>query len=267
MSFTLHGLNLTPALLGIWQPEPALGLAFATPGQEIIETIVWSVSLPAETDQANFLLQAGFQRLHQGRRETLKAVTRLQQLPQPGPGEAETLAYSFDPAAQLPSPEDRLRHYLQQLQDGEAESLPYAYGIGGDLSIMVADYREFMSEMGRLLHPTLLTMTEIGGENIAITRINLTGNLETRWRLSCSPDQRELHRQAVSLSIESRIALLQLLGQISAGAAILAVKFSLGSSLLALPAVWRYLQDVSRQVQVFYDTVLIKAELASEGRG
>jgi len=63
-----------------------------------------------------------------------------------------------------------------------------------------------------------------------------------------------LHRQILSLTLESRLALLQLLAQTSAGAVALAAKFSLpGGTVLALPATWRYIQDVMQQAQKIAD--------------
>jgi hypothetical protein len=105
-----------------------------------------------------------------------------------------------------------------------------------------------MEQVFQLLSPTLLAETRIEEKLQAVTMVSLTGNIKTTWHGEASLVHRQLHQETLSLSLESRIAMLQLVGQISTGAAALAVKFNIpGGQVMALPAAWAYLQDVMAQ--------------------
>ena len=60
----------------------------------------------------------------------------------------------------------------------------------------------------------------------------------------------QLHLQAVHLALGSRIALLRLLIVVGTGAAKLALRLVVpGAQLLVLPAVWKFVRDVLRELR------------------
>ena len=59
-----------------------------------------------------------------------------------------------------------------------------------------------------------------------------------------------LHHKAVQLALGSRIALVRLLIVVSTGAAKLALRLTVpGAQLLVLPAAWRFVRDVLKELQ------------------
>jgi hypothetical protein len=118
----------------------------------------------------------------------------------------------------------------------------------------VAEYKAFAGQTLRLLRPTLSVETQVGKKTLALTRVGLSGDFETAWRSPSTPDQAQLHQRTLSLTLGSRLVLLQLLAQTGAGAATLVAKFSLpGGAIMALPAAWRFIQDVIGQSQELVD--------------
>jgi hypothetical protein len=85
--------------------------------------------------------------------------------------------------------------------------------------------------------------TQVGGELIGRTHLQLIGTEHTVWRADCTAAEAELHSQTVGLSVASRIALVSMLGAALRGAArasaVLAVP---GGPLLLVPSVFRFIR-------------------------
>ena len=251
--FTVQGLTEGQAdLLGIWKPVSPPGLAFsaaiATEAElEADDEVVWSVSLPANPTLASKSVQHQVETLVVTQQAISQAGQALQRLPLHW---LEQTSFALEPAA---DPETTLRRNLAQLQSGEAK-VSFGLGLPTGWSQTVAEYQAFMQQMFRLLKPTLRVETQVEEALLAYTLVKLSGDSETAWGSQGPSTHIQLHRQILSLTLESRLALLQLLAQTSAGAVALAAKFSLpGGTVLALPATWRYIQDVMQQAQKVAD--------------
>ncbi len=254
--FTIKGLGLGIAedetLLGVWQTESGAQRdgfsfrAFSTAEAEQDEPIVWSVSLPFadDTEAAEQLLQTQQYNLHRSQQVTQQAVARLETIPPP--------ELSFN-VRRDESPEARLFAYVYHLQQIDEEQPDVSFGVEGLIQgweDTAAKFETFFSQTLQLLKPTMQVETRLGEGLMAYSHLHLAGDIETTWQGRSSEKQRHLHQQTVSLASQSRVAVLQLLGQISTGAAVLSARFSLpGGPLMALPAAWRYIQDVSMQAQ------------------
>lgn len=258
--FKIQGLVASEAdLLGIWQPTPipstelAFGLTDA-PAEEADTDLVWSVSLPADTNLAQSALHQRYHELQLTKAANDQAQRQLTTL---APQTSEQVSFGGLSPVETPeatTPADiRLWDTLAYLRGEEEQSLSFGIGpsdIAANWSQTVAEFQAFMKQVLQLMRPTLQVETNMGINLIAASQVGLTGDLTTNWYQTQSSANRSLHEQTLILSLQSRITILQLVGQISTGAAVLAVRFNLpGGQLMALPAAWRYLQDVSRQAR------------------
>jgi hypothetical protein len=251
--FTVQGLAGGQAdLLGIWKPVSPPGLAFSAPMAaetelEADDEAVWSVSLSANPSLASKSVQHQVETLAVTQQAISQAGQALQKLP---PHWLQETSFALEPAA---DPETILRRNLAQLQSEEAE-VSFGLGLPTDWSQTLAEYQAFVQQVFHLLKPTLRVETRVEGALLAYTLVELDGDSETAWSSQGLSTHNRLHGQILSLTLESRLALLQLLAQTSAGAVALAAKFSLpGGTVLALPATWRYIQDVMQQAQKVAD--------------
>jgi hypothetical protein len=248
--FTIQGIDAAQEpLLGIWQASPAPPVSFGIEAAEESE-LLWSVSLPAEPVQARASLDQGAEQVARTQRAVAQAGKALEDLPDYW---LEQTSFAFATTSEAAGPEITLRRNLAQLE-GQGAEFSYALSLPDDWSKTVAEYKAFAGQTLRLLRPTLSVETQVEEKTLARTRVGLTGDFDTAWRSPRTPDQAQLHQRTLSLTLKSRLALLQLLAQTGAGAATLVAKFSLpGGAIMALPAAWRFIQDVMEQAQELAD--------------
>ncbi len=148
---------------------------------------------------------------------------------------------SFGQFPDAESPEKKLYDHLDILTG----SISFGFDSRVDgLRRNTAEFKRFFDNALRFLRPTLKVKTHVEETPIARTRVNLSGDVRTIWHLR-QTEHFTLHCRILSASLQSRQMLLQLLSRAVSGATILAVKFSLpGGAITALPAAWRYIQDI-----------------------
>lgn len=266
--FVIHGLEAGADALGLWQvvaspvsfasapiPMNAAGGGFSDP-----PPIVWSVSLPANVADA----QRSIQQQRHILQTTQMAITESGYFLENLSPSLEMVSFGAAGIANMPDPEARLVESLAHLQGDEAAVsfgsgfLPKLPGLPDGWQATVADYQAFVQQTLQLVRPTLRVETKIENVLLAYTQARLTGDFDTVWveaenpnsQLKQSGSNQQTHQQILSLTIQSRLALLRLLAQTSVGAAALAAKFAVpGGAIVALPAAWRYIQDVVKQAQ------------------
>lgn len=251
--FTIRGLRGgQTGILGIWQPLSPTSHSFSTSTVMENETedddaeVVWSVSLPSCPAQAEETVKHQGQALHMARESMAKITLTLHSLPVHG---LEDTAFALEQIDDNTSPEATLYHHLAQLQHG-GEAVSFGPGWPTNWSQTVSDYQAFMQQVVQLLKPTLRVETQVEGVLHAYTRVGFSGDFETFFLGHSTSHYAQLHSHNLSLTLQSRQALLQLLAQTCTGAAVLAARFSLpGGVMMALPAAWRYLQDVMAQAK------------------
>ncbi len=256
-------------LLGNMPAGPSADISFADPTAAVAETdqAVWSVSLTADMGQAYQIVWQQGQTLELHQHHILKAGQDIQQLSLPEPEitsfEPDLASYATRGIGVSQETATLLNNMAQlqtALQDSQAEisytlfdmTFPKTIKLPPNWTQMVADYQAFMQQTFQLLKPTLRVETKVEQTLLAYTLVGLSGDFETACFSQNTPDHTQLHHKILSLSLKSRLALMQLLAQTTAGAVVLAAKFSLpGGPLLALPAAWRYFQDVIAQTREF----------------
>ncbi|GEM_PF-1739054 len=247
--FTIQGLETTENdLLGIWRPDSSSALSFSIPSlpQRVKEenVIVWSISLPSNLDQAHQIVQQKAMSLAESQISIEQAGQKLA-----GLSAQEEVSFAVGEAQ---TAESTLRRNIAILQESQAQVsfglLDGVLELPTDLASSWNEFQKFSQQMFQLLSPTLRLETKIEEALLAYTFVLLDGDIKTTLHHQATALQVQLHHQNLLLTLQSRLALMQLLGQVSAGAAVLAAKFGLQGPL-ALPAAWRYIQDIIQQAK------------------
>jgi hypothetical protein len=228
-------------LPGLWQDIPSASLSFSEPAESKQETGCL-ISLPEDPFEA----EASVSRLETDLQTKFHALSRggefLRHL-----SAKEELSFGFSFDSDTDSPEIRLQQHIAWLKKGGKDSVSFGWGFSDNYSESLSEFETFIRKISEFLKPTLCIETRVQENLFACTRAEIDGDLKTLWYLT-DGDFISLHQRNVSFTLNSRTALFQLLAQIIAGAAALAVRFSLpGGAITALPAAWRYIQDITAQ--------------------
>ena len=238
-SFQISGLTLPKGndLFGVWEvPSPAaLGVSFdvSAPAPEP----TWRIALPASPDEAQSILSEQAQAIQRGESALTQAQERMARLGQPG----ERVSF----AAPIAEPEAELLSTLNTLQSPVSFGEP---GVEAERRQTQDQWKSFLGQVNRMVSHYARVETEIAGALVGHTAIGWTGDFNTVWKPDITAPSMRLHHQSVHLALASRIALLRMVVVVGTGAANLAVKLSIpGAQLLALPAAWKFVQDVLRE--------------------
>ena len=221
-----------------------------TAGGEDDDEVVWSVSLPENTNLARKKIEKRLDALTTGQQVTDVARQVLQHLSPT----AEAESFDISQADALTDEEGELLQTLYHFsQLNEAESFAPSWfnklarpATGWNDTFR--EYQQFMQHSVQLLKPTMRIRTDIGQVLLAQTIVRSDGDMETVWHRGAGPAQMALHRQTTHLTLETRQTLVLFMAQVSAGAASLVAKFYV-TQWVALPAAFRFARDVIRRAK------------------
>jgi hypothetical protein len=261
--FALAGVTLagTGPLLGVWEVPPAAAESFGVPAGA-----TWRVQLPASPREAGALLEQkrlALRRSEVGLVEAERRLSRVAAVAGGGPriadpaGAAEgavggrRIADAFGAGeGAAGGPEARLLRALQAIE-GPA-SFATDWHSGAEQRQVSQRWRDFLGQACTLVSHAMCVETDVAGALVGRTTVGWAGDFDTRWEPHVAPLSMALHRQAVHLALASRIALVRLLIVVGAGAAKLALRLTIpGAQLLVLPAAWRFVQDVLKELQAW----------------
>ncbi len=240
--FIIHaGKENSGGLLGLWRDIPSGSLSFSEPSESKEETGCLC-SLPDNLPEA----EASISRLETDLQTKIHALSRggefLRHL-----SVNDSLSFGIYSDSDTDSPEIRLQQHLAWRKRGGKDSVSFGWGFSDNYSESLSEFETFIRKISEFLKPTLCIETRVQENLFARTRAEMDGDLKTLWNFTDGEFSAyaSLHQRNVSFALDSRTALFQLLAQIISGAAALAVRFSLpGGAITALPAAWRYIQDV-----------------------
>lgn len=224
--------------LGVWQGLPdaserGLDSVAREVAQASEKVSLWQVALPGERRAADEALAAVGQRLVAADAALPLASRRL-----------DVFAAAGAPAAELPplaaGPEWALQGWIAASERGR---LPEE---AGRLDEVLAFYEKVRDT----LRSFAVVDTEIGGARAGVTVVSWTGDFETAWARGLAADDAQHHIAAVAVALRTRDAWLRLGMTVAAGAAQLTALAGLNPAL-ALPAAYRFVRSIIRQVQAF----------------
>lgn len=168
-----------------------------------------------------------------------------------------TLSYGgrAQPVAEPRASDQWLRLTVEQLRGGSiAPTEASSYGLRDDLAAVweeaEARFLAFAAQARDAMTNLAVVETRVAGALVARTSVGWTG--DCRSVLGGAPfyPDAPLHRRTLALAIGSRTALLKMFGTVMRGAAIVAALTSspVGAAL-ALPAAWRFVEQVRDELR------------------
>jgi hypothetical protein len=111
-----------------------------------------------------------------------------------------------------------------------------------------SQWRKFLEQVREMMANYARVETAIAGTPFGSTAVSWTGDFRTIWTPAVTPDDMNLHRRNVVVTLQWRLGMLRFVGVVGAGAANVAVRLGVpGGQLLALPAVWNFVKDVLKE--------------------
>ncbi len=256
----------TTPLLGLWQPEPppAAAISFggvgAPPPAAAIPT--WHASLAADAAQAHAQLQRGEQRIHAAQHALADAPQRLDSLvaaarsSAAGGGTMTSFTLPTEAAA-LPQPEADLLDTLQHLAPPPAQE-PSHFSIETPSTTdtrqrdtlpevwhhSMQQVQAFLQHIREAVTHYALVETAVAGQMVGRTTIGWAGDARTTWHPTRTPAQAALHWRTLDMALHSRLMLLRTFVIVSQGLLKVAVLVSTGNVVLALPALWKFINTI-----------------------
>ncbi len=221
-------------LLAAWG-QPAIGKSLGAS-----DAPVWALDLPTLTADANKALLHQREALRRDQDDIEAAVVRLSTFVESWNPNAPDTAKSLGES----TPEDRLSAALTHAPSVQSKDLfdPLTQA-KEEFDVFLARVRDLTSNFARI-------ETSTDGTHIANTVVGWTGDFQTVWQDSLRVEQMTLHRQNVRVALARRAMLMRLVVVISSGAVKIALRLATpGAQLLALPAIWQFVQDVMKQLR------------------
>jgi len=240
--FTLIGLSVLegaaalPAddLLGIWELNASQTTAFAAVAEDAAATsspagavepgLIWRAELPASRGEAKSELEARL------------AAARVRQ-------------------AYLEAAEKRLSDlqmglgYSAQTADAESALLAEVMALRGS-AVAYGACEALVARFRRLVQHYARVETSVGGQPVALTIVDWSGDHSVTWQDGIGPLDMALHMDSVRLVLATRQAWLRLISVVASGALSLSVKASVpGGQFLLFPAVYRFVRDVLAELE------------------
>lgn len=230
--FAFIASNIGSAPPGPWTVAPAPVASFSLGAAPTVAPSppIWRVDLPADLATAQSDVQAA---------ETILAqhITTLNA----APARIATLL-SADPAAQAfatrwPSPaEQALRDVLTYPSDAP---------LTAEHTTLLDQFQRVVAQVQATVSSLALVETRLGAQVVSRTSISWTGDLHHVSLPRLPLEQAHLHQRSLRLALGSRQALVQSFGIVVRGAALASrIASSPVGAALALPALWRWLEEV-----------------------
>lgn len=252
--FELHDPLVRPSpgeMFGLWNPLPVVvqPASFSVPVTAVTpeaEAVLWRVNVPADFGLAAAQLARQTTWLDASSQAIEGTVQRLQVLADSSAASSSGL-HSFAAVSSsiiLPLPERELLATLETLRQPSL-----SFGVGETLARgweeAVAQFERFMAWVRRVISHFAHIDTQMGGHRLALTTVDWTGDVATICQAGLSREEMMLHARALALALNSRDVLLRNLVVVVQGALDIAARLSLpGGPILALPALWRFVQRV-----------------------
>ena len=211
---------------------------------------VWVMDLPEDPTAAGQKLDAMQAQLETAQAALEDIPGRLESLEEQVTSEAKG-GISFEAAAALPPLESELLASLQQIETGP-QAMTYGLLPFERFNLEEAQ-REFLAAQQKLLHLFAYLVwveTRIQGELVGRTSVGWGGDADTLYRDGVTLEQVGLHRRNLNLALKSRLTMLRMLTISASGAAKIAVLVTTpGGALLALPVVWKYVNQLLKELK------------------
>jgi hypothetical protein len=245
---------ITPEVLGLWETVPtpsSQALAFGTAIDSLVQPLLWRADLPAELRLAHAHLADAETRVHTSQTALAGATHRLE-----GFLEARQAGMAFGlPAGDRATgqPEAALAGLLEEIQAGRG-TVSFGVGawLGGGWAQATQQLQAVVTRLRHLVSDYVWVETRVHEELLGQTTVGWSGGVQTVWRRGLTADEVMLHQRTLALALQSRHTMLQTLvlatrcaGRLASLSLLLSTP---GGVLLALPAAWKFINEVLAEV-------------------
>lgn len=249
-AFTWELLPAAPSELS----EPVKSVAFGLPDATQEQPMpVWRVDLPADDGLAAHQLQQALDQVRASQAQLEALPARFDRLAFEAKN-AEGSAKGVSPAGAsfaVPEAADadaELITALAQISSAPAKG-EVSFGLAEHLSSgweqVNQQFQAFADRLQRTLTHLAWVETRQAGKLIGETVVGWSGDSDTVWDATASPEQMKLHHRSLETALQSRITMLSTFTTAVQGAVKLSIIISTpGGVILALPTVWKYINQV-----------------------
>lgn len=149
---------------------------------------------------------------------------------------------------------------LNALTGLSTSPLQPSYGLGispaGVWNEARGQFQAFLNQIQRMVGYAAWVETSIEGRWVGRTIVGWSGDQRTAWQERVEVEQFSLHRQSLDQAVRSRTAIIRMLAITTQTAVKISTLISVpGGALLALPAAWRYVQQMLEQIDKHQQTI------------
>ncbi len=242
-----------PALFG-WEATPAAGeaVSFGLPQAPQETAARWSLDLPADPGEAAAALACREQMLAASQSALDELPGRLDLLARRARfGREVSFAIPVGEAVSTPDAD-----LLRSLGEVELRTGAASFGLfdraGETWDAAGQQFQQLAEKLQQSLLHQAWVETRVEGQRLGWTVVNWLGDTSTAWEQDAPPGQLALHNRSLALALQSRGALLRAVLIALQGAVKLSVLLSTpGGQLLALPAAWKYVNQVLAEVSQY----------------
>ena len=246
-----RSVNIRPDLLGLWTTRARFspeGIISFDTSQSDIENIsqtepVWRVNLPVNLNAAAAHLAKGKRALTQSQRVMQKAPEQITDLIK---SRVSAASQSFAMPSGANEAEQELLTALNALY---SEGQEINFGLRNQLSESwqqtTKQFQAFSERLIQSFTQHVLVETCVQGKCLGRSYVSWIGDIKTTWRRDVSKDHMKLHQEALTLALASRDSVMQSFAlAIRVALQLATLIVSPGSTVLLLPAVWKYIQQM-----------------------
>ena len=239
-SFTLSGVALPGDQdpLGIWSVSAERAVSFSAGTNAPVEP-AWRIELPDSVEDIEAILTDKDRALELTGENLVQVDRELARLSPTVP--------SFAPSEEFSMQKNVLLAAVDEIRE------PVSFGLLPEKVQDQESYRrwiDLVEQVRQIVAHYARIETAIAGSNVGFTTVGWGGDFATTWEPGVRPKDMGVHVRSVHLALASRIALLRLVSVIATGAAGLAAKAAIpGGQVLLLPAAWRFVRDVLKELR------------------
>jgi hypothetical protein len=241
-------------VVGGWTMAPAdAGLSYAVPGAATPDAPLWRADFPADDpQQATARLERSAQQMAATQRALPLAHERLLALASHTPPDPAGLSFAGAAGGTLPPAEAELLDTLDALTRRDQAAVSFGFGWLDGLTQGwqegVQRVRDFAERVMQAAAPRAMVETRTAGRLLCRTSVGWDGDAAMLWRLAPTAQQAALHWHTLDLALAARVTLLNAFSLLVRGATLLArlsaTLATPGGALLAIPAVWRFINRI-----------------------
>ena len=229
-------------------PEVAASFDMETAGATE-EPLVWTLDVPADPATARAELARMEITLMSYDVALAAASQRLDMLAASGYHDGIDSFSASEAAVELPMPESNLLDLLAQV-DGQHVVAAVDFAGEGRLQWdeVAEAFEQFFERIRRFVSHFALIETKVDGQLMTRTAVNWLGNFQTTCS-SAKESDLTLHERALRLALETRRVYLRIFTvTVTSAVKIGALLATPGATILALPAVWRFIEQVRSEL-------------------